>query len=72
MLLRKKTYIKKKKKGHFSILGDCFEKLICSSLPESLMDEFPASKLHLQPIRTWVWSKGEIHPFQGERGGGDV
>ena len=33
-------------------------------------DEFPASKVHLQPIRNWVWSKGEIHPFQGERGGG--
>ena len=34
------------------------------------MDEFPASKVHLQPIRNWVWSKGEIHPFQGERGDG--
>ena len=34
------------------------------------MDEFPTSKLHLQPIRNWVWSKGEIHRFQGERGEG--
>ena len=65
-----KTYIKEKKKqnSHFSILGDCWEKFICSSFPESLMDEFPASKVHLQPIRNWVWSKDEIHPFQGERG----
>ena len=31
------------------------------------MDEFPASKVHLQPVRNWVWSKGEIHPFRGGR-----
>ena len=62
--IKKKT---KKKNSHFSILGDFWEKFIFSSLPESLMDEFPASKVHLQPIRNWVWSTGEIHPFQGER-----
>ena len=32
-----------------SILGDCWEKFICSSLPARLMEEFPASKVHLQP-----------------------
>ena len=30
----------------------------------------PTSKVHLQPIRNWVWSKDDIHPFQGERGEG--
>ena len=34
------------------------------------MNEFPASKVHLEPIGNWVWSKGEIHPFHAERGGG--
>ena len=28
-----------------SILGDCWEKVICSSLPARLTDEFPASNL---------------------------
>ena len=32
-----------------SILGDCCEKFVCSSLPAKLMEEFPASKVHLQP-----------------------
>ena len=32
-----------------SILGDCWEIFICSSLPARLMEEFPASKVHLQP-----------------------
>ena len=34
-----------------SILGsrDCWEKFISSSLPARLMEEFPASKVHLQP-----------------------
>ena len=41
-----------------------------SPLPASVMNEFPASKVHLQPIGNWVWSKGEIHPFHAERGGG--
>ena len=41
-----------------------------SPLPASVMDEFPASKVHLQPIGNWVWSIGEIHPFHAERGGG--
>ena len=31
-----------------SILGDFWEKFICSSLPARLMEEFPASKVHLQ------------------------
>ena len=66
----KKAYIKNKTAilAFWEIAG----KSICSSLPASLMDEFPASKVHLQPIRNWAWSKGEIHPFQGERGWGDV
>ena len=38
--------------------------------PSKCMDEFPASKVHLQPIGNWVWSIGEIHPFHAERGGG--
>ena len=32
-----------------SILGDCWETFICSSLPARLMKRFPASKVHLQP-----------------------
>ena len=32
-----------------SILGDCLEKFICSSLPSRLMEEFLASKEYLQP-----------------------
>ena len=32
-----------------SILGDCLEKFICSSLPARLMEEFLASKEYLQP-----------------------
>ena len=28
-----------------SILGDCWKKIICSSLPARLMEEFPASNL---------------------------
>ena len=36
--------------NHFNILGDCWEHFICSSLPATLMEEFPASKV--QPT-TW-------------------
>ena len=43
-----------------------------SPLPASVIDEFPASKVHLHPIGNWVWSKGEIHPFHAERGGGGL
>ena len=32
-----------------SILGDCWEKSICCSLPARLMEEFPANKVYLQP-----------------------
>ena len=32
----------------FSIFGDCWEQFICSSLPARLVEEFPASKVHLQ------------------------
>ena len=38
------------------ILGDCWEKFICSSLPARLMEEFPVSKVHLQPA-TWLTGK---------------
>ena len=41
-----------------SILGDCWEKFICSSLPARLMEEFPASKVHLQPA---TWLTGKFH-----------
>ena len=44
--------------AHLSILGDCWEKLICSSLPASLMEEFPASKVHLYVHpETWLTGK---------------
>ena len=39
-----------------SILGDCWKKFICSSLPARLMEESPASKVHLQPA-TWLTGK---------------
>ena len=39
-----------------SILGDCWEIFICSSLPARLMEEFPASKVLLQPA-TWLTRK---------------
>ena len=63
-----------------SILGDCWEKFICSSLPGRLMGEFPASKVHLQSITcltdvfrhywpVWVWSYGRIQPVAGGSGG---
>ena len=60
-----------------SILGDCWEKFICSSLPARLMKRFPASKVHLQPA-TWLTWKfpsrrrpwGKIHPFEGGAGRG--
>ena len=39
-----------------NILEDCWEKFICSSLPARLMDEFPASKVHLKPT-TWLTGK---------------
>ena len=43
----------------FSILGDCWEKCICSSLPAARLTEgFPASKVHLQPA-TWLTGGGE-------------
>ena len=38
-----------------SILGDCWEKCICSSLPARLMKRFPASKVHLQPATWLTW-----------------
>ena len=39
-----------------SILGDCWENLICSTLPARLMGEFPASKVHLH-LATWLTGK---------------
>ena len=39
-----------------SILGDCWEKFICSSLPARLMEEFRPSKMQLQPA-TWLNGK---------------
>ena len=36
-----------------SILGNCWEKFICSTLPARLMEEFSASKVHLQHS-TWL------------------
>ena len=34
-----------------SILRDCWEKFICSSLLARLLEEFPASKVHMQPVQ---------------------
>ena len=39
-----------------SILGDCWEKIICSSLPAGLIEEFPASKVLLHSA-TWFIGK---------------
>ena len=39
-----------------SILGGCWKKVICTTLPASLMEEFPVSKVHLQPA-TWLTGK---------------
>ena len=39
-------------KAILSMLGVCWEKFICSSLPARLTEEFPASKVHLQPLQT--------------------
>ena len=36
-----------------SILGDCWKKSICSSLPARLMEEFPASKLTTCNLTYW-------------------
>ena len=43
-------------KPFFSILPDCWEKCICSLLPATLLEEFPASKVNLQPA-TWLTGK---------------
>ena len=48
--------LRKTPKKHLCILGDCWEKLICFSLPARLVGEFPASKKHLQP-ETWLTGK---------------
>ena len=48
--------LRKRPKKHLRILGDCWEKFICSSLPVRLMGEFPASKKHLRPA-TWLTGK---------------
>ena len=32
-----------------SILGGCWEKFLCSSLPARQLEEFQASKMHLKP-----------------------
>ena len=60
-----------------SILGDCWENLICSTLPARLMGEFPASKVHLH-LATWLTGKllswrlsnhyWPVWPFNGGRG----
>ena len=39
-----------------SVLGDCWEKFISSSLPARLMEDFPASKVHPKPA-TWLTGK---------------
>ena len=42
--------------ANLSILGSFWEKIICSSLRARLVEEFPASKVHLQPA-TWLTGK---------------
>ena len=37
--------------ANISILRDCWEKFICFSLLARLMEEFPASKVHIQPVQ---------------------
>ena len=55
-------------------MGDCWEKFICSSLPARLMEEFPASKAHLQPatslLASWVVVIGQnsVLHWKGGRG----
>ena len=39
-----------------SVLGDSWKKVICTTLPASLVEEFPASKVHLQP-ESWLTEK---------------
>ena len=43
-----------------SILGDCWKKIICSSLPARLMEEFPASNLTTCNLTYW-----EVYFFIG-------
>ena len=38
-----------------SILGDFWEKFICSSLPARLVEEIPASKVHLLTCNLTYW-----------------
>ena len=49
-----------------SILGDCWKKIICSSLPARLMEEFPASKLTTCNLTYWEVSKGTIQILSGK------
>ena len=62
-----------------SILGDCWEKCMCSLLPARLMEGVPSQQgapttsrrtsRHYRPV--WVWSQGKIQPFSGRgRGAG--
>ena len=56
-----------------SILGDCWEKFICSSLPARLMKRFPTSKGHLQPdllgsFPADVGHRAKFSPSGGGRG----
>ena len=58
-----------------SILGDCWEKFICSSLPARLMEEFPARKLTYWEVSqqtkvqtllaSLVVDIGKFQPFSG-------
>ena len=56
-----------------NILGDCWEKFICSSLPARLMKRFPASKGHPQPdllgsFPADVGHRAKFSPSGGGRG----
>ena len=57
-----------------NILGDCWEKFICSPVPVRLMEEFPASKVHLQPatslVASWGVVIGQNSVLQWNGGGG--
>ena len=44
----------------FSILKDIWEKIICSSRPARLMEEFPDGKVHLQPA-TWKFPSWRMY-----------
>ena len=50
-----------------SILGHCWKKIICSSLPARLMEEFPASNLTTCNLTYWEISLVTIQILSGKQ-----